>query len=676
MNRSVSSVPIGREICGDFEQGVAREWLITNGLGGFGAGTVAGCQTRRYHGLLIAARTPPTGRTLFLVDVDVTAQVDGQEYELACHEYGGGVIHPTGQRLIESFRLEGSVPCWRYALGAVRLTRRLFMAYQSNTVYVHFTLERADQPVRLRLRPLCTERDYHAHRRGNEGFAVEPIPGGCRVDASGSERRLSITADGGAFGMAPDYQWNLLHRQEIERGLDGIEDLFMPGIFELLLEPGGTASLTASIERQAPSAAAALTALRTREAALLESVGGEHPEWIGRLLLAADQFIVARGGAGAGDAGEAGDGAGISVIAGYPWFADWGRDTMIALPGLALATGRPGIAAQILRTFAGHVDRGMIPNRFPDDGQGPEYNTADATLWYVVALHSYVRATHDLELARELLPVLLDIAAWHRRGTRHCILVDPEDGLLRAGEPGQQLTWMDAKVADWVVTPRIGKPVEINALWCNALQIIGDLAEQLAEASLALAFKAEARRATASFQSRFWYPQGRYLYDLIDGPDRQAPDCTLRPNQLLALALPHALLEPAQARRVLEVCEQQLLTSYGLRTLDPADRRYVGHYGGDQWQRDGAYHQGTVWSWLLGPFARAHYALHADRRRAASYLAPFEQHLADACIGQISEIFDGDAPHRPRGCFAQAWSVAEVLRAWLEIHDAAGADHG
>jgi predicted glycogen debranching enzyme len=662
----LTSAPLGREICCEFEQALQREWLITNGLGGFGAGTVAGCQTRRYHGLLIAARTPPTGRALFLVDVDVTARVGGRDYELACHEYGGGVVRPDGYRLIESFRLEGTVPAWTYALGPARLTRRLFMAHGQNTVYVHFTLERGDEPVRLLLRPLCTARDYHWHRRGGEGFAIEPIEDGCRVVASGSEHRLSITADCGAFRPAPDYHWNLLHRQEAERGLDAIEDLFAPGVFELELEPGGVASLTATIGTQAAGAAAALTALRMREAALLESLSGEHPDWIHRLVLAADQFIVARSGSVAGDGSR--PAAGTTVIAGYPWFADWGRDTMIALPGLALATGRAGVAAQILRTFARHVDRGMVPNRFPDDGDTPEYNTADATLWYFVALQTYVQATHDLELARELLPTLLDIESWHRRGTRHGIVVDPDDGLLRAGEPGQQLTWMDAKVGGWVVTPRIGKPVEINALWCNALQIIAALAERLGDWRLAMDFRNAGRNATASFQHRFWYAEGGYLYDVIDGPEHQPPDASLRPNQLLALALPHAVLDSARARRVLEVCERELLTSYGLRTLEPGDRAYVGRYGGDQWQRDGAYHQGTVWPWLLGLFARAHLALHGDRQRAATYLAPLEQHLADACIGQISEIFDGDAPHRPRGCFAQAWSVAEILRAWVEIH--------
>ena len=660
-----ASLTIGREICGELGQALHREWLVTNGLGGFAAGTVAGCQTRRYHGLLIAATAPPGGRVMFLVDLDATVQIGAREYELACHEYGGGEIHPAGFRLLESFHLDGSVPTWTYALGAARLIKRVFMARERNTSFVQYALERGEDPVSLRLRALCTARDYHWQRRGAEGFHAEPIANGCRIATAGSDRVLSLSTDGGEFHIAPDYHWNLFHREEAERGLDSLEDLYSPGSFELRLEPGGIASIIATIEPQPESAAQALAQLRDHEATLTDAAGGAGADWIDRLVLSADQFIVSR----RRTPGQGGLAHGATVIAGYPWFGDWGRDTMIALPGLTLATGRAAICAQILRTFAQYLDRGLVPNRFADDGVAPEYNTADATLWFLVALENYLRATDDLQFARELWPMLLDIIDWHQRGTRFGIAMDPNDGLLRAGEPGVQLTWMDAKVGDRVVTPRIGKPVEINALWCNALQIVGAIAERLMHRQTAERLKLQARTATASFRDRFWYAQGRYLYDLIDGPE-SAADASLRPNQLLALALPHALLDPARARRVLEACERELLSSHGMRTLEPADPRYLGRYQGDQWQRDSAYHQGTVWAWLLGAFARAHYALYRDRERAVSYLAPLEQHLIDACIGQVSEIFDGDPPHRPRGCFAQAWSVAEILHAWHQIHGA------
>jgi predicted glycogen debranching enzyme len=656
---------VGREICGDLAQALQREWLVSNGIGGFAAGTIAGCQTRRYHGLLIAAIKPPVHRCVFLVDLDVTAEVCGKRYELACHEYGGGTIHPTGHRLLQSFRLDGTVPEWIYQLGPVLLRRRIFMPRGSNSSCIQYALVRGDAPVTLELRPLCTARDYHALRRGGEGFQVLAGASGCRVLGGDSDQVLELAADHGSFRESPHYHWNLFHRQEAERGLDSLEDLYAPGVFQTRLEPGGGVTISATIESRPPDTAAALAALRAHEASLLESTSAQEPEWIRRLVLAADQFIVARHAAA--PSADASGASGRTVIAGYPWFGDWGRDTMIALPGLALATGRPAIAAQVLRTFAPYISEGMLPNRFPDAGDAPEYNTADATLWFFVTLYEYLRFTGDVALARELWPALLDILRWHRRGTRHGIAVDATDGLLRAGEPGTQVTWMDAKVGDWVVTPRIGKPVEINALWCNALLIAGDIAGRIGERGSAQELNEHGHAASAAFGERFWCPGGGYLYDVIDAPGQRL-DSSLRPNQLIALALPHALLDEPRARSVLAACERELLTSYGLRTLEPSDPAYLGHYGGDQWQRDGAYHQGTVWPWLLGAFARAHHALYRDRERAASYLAPLEQHLMDACLGQISEIFDADPPHRPRGCFAQAWSVAEILRAWREIH--------
>jgi predicted glycogen debranching enzyme len=385
-----------------------------------------------------------------------------------------------------------------------------------------------------------------------------------------------------------------------------------------------------------------------------------------RLTLAADQFIVRRSGSDRAPAGT-------TVTAGYPWFSDWGRDTMIALPGLALATGRTKDAAAILRTFAKHVSDGMLPNRFPDGGETPEYNTVDATLWYFHAIAAYLEVSGDQTLLRDLYPVVRDIVDWHRRGTRYGIRVDPQDGLLFAGEPGVQLTWMDAKSGDWVVTPRIGKPVEVNALWHYALAQLAVWARTLKDGRAAAGYAAAAGRVAASFTQRYWYRAGGYLYDVIDGPgdlidgDGRRADPSLRPNQIFAVSLGTNLLEAERARAVVDVCGRELLTPVGLRSLAPSDPRYASRYVGDPQQRDAVYHQGTVWTWLLGPYALAHHKVYGDTVHALALLEGLAPHLDEACIGSISEIMDGDPPHAPRGCFAQAWSVAETLRAYHSL---------
>ena len=385
----------------------------------------------------------------------------------------------------------------------------------------------------------------------------------------------------------------------------------------------------------------------------------EAPDWIRHCVLAADQFVVAR--PTEGDVKIDGQ-PGATVIAGYHWFGDWGRDTMIALPGLALTTGRPEIARRILTTFARFVDRGMLPNRFPDQGEAPEYNTVDATLWYVDAIRAYVHATDDDATLGQLFPVLEDIVRWHRQGTRYGIKEDPADSLLRAGESGVQLTWMDAKVGDWVVTPRIGKPVEINALWYNALRAMAWFARRLGRPTEP--WDALADRVKRGFD-RFWHPRKQYCYDVVDGPT--AFDDALRPNQIFAVALAESPLSAERQRRVVDVCARHLLTSYGLRSLAPGERGYCPRYAGDVVSRDGAYHQGTVWAWLLGPFARAHYKVYRDRQAALALLEPLADHLADYGVGSIGEVFDADPPFLPGGCIAQAWSVAETLRAWADI---------
>jgi predicted glycogen debranching enzyme len=487
------------------------------------------------------------------------------------------------------------------------------------------------------------------------------VAGGVRVRAFDGARALLIAADGSARRPVtrPEHTWYRAYglARERERGLDWQDDHLHAMTARATLQAGDTLTLVVSADTAAPAAAdAAWRRRRDHEAGVLErrraaAAGTAAPAWIDRLALAADQFVVGRPHAGESD--------GVTVMAGYPWFGDWGRDTMIALPGLALATGRPEVAARILRTFARYVDGGMLPNRFPDDGAAPEYNSVDATLWYVDALRAATAATGDDGLVSDLFVALEAIVRAHVDGTRHGIGVDPADGLLRAGDASTQLTWMDARVDGRAVTPRAGKPVEINALWYNALRALAGFARRLGRPEEPWA--SLAARAGAGF-ARFWNDDGGCCYDVIDGP--RGHDPALRPNQILAVSVAESPLSPARQRGVVEACTRELLTPYGLRTLSPRDPAYRGRYGGDVRARDGAYHQGTVWPWLLGPFALAHHRVFGDRRAALGLLEPLRHHLDDYGIGSIAEIFDGDPPHAPRGCIAQAWSVAETLRAW------------
>ena len=639
-----------------------REWLVTNGLGGFACGTVAQANTRRYHALLVASLQPPVQRVVMVAKFEVLVRYRGRTFELGCNEFADGTVAPRGFELLSAFADENGMPVWTYACADARLEERVWMADGRNTTYLGFSLRAASEAVDLELRPLCTYRDYHAHSHGSWALEVALEERGCRVTAFPGARPYRLLIDRGEFHAEPDWYWNFFHRLEAERGLDATEDLFRPGTFRVRLEPDAAVTLIATAEAACEPPATALEHEHRRRRSLLRSVPAAAPEWVRRLTLAADQFIVRR-------ATRSGELAGTTVIAGYPWFSDWGRDTMIALPGLTLATGRMQEAAAILRTFAAHVSDGMLPNRFPDGGEEPEYNTVDATLWYFHALEAHLAATNDTTLLRELYPTLRDIIEWHRRGTRFSIHTDPEDGLLFAGEPGVQLTWMDAKIGAWVVTPRIGKPVEINALWHYALTRMADWARKLEDRRAAADYQAAAARVAASFGERFWCPAGAYLYDVVDGPEGtrdqlgRSVDPSLRPNQIFAVSLGSGLLDSARARSVVDVCARELLTPVGLRTLAPRDSRYAAQYAGDPRGRDAVYHQGTVWSWLLGPFALAHYRVYGDARHAQALLAGLAGHLNEACLGTVSEIMDGEAPHRPRGCFAQAWSVSETLRA-------------
>lgn len=659
------SIGFGREICGELSVAEQREWLLTNNIGGYASGTVAGLVTRGYHGLLVAALKPPLGRTLLLTKVDETVQYDDRTYPLCTNRWANdGSISPSGYLYIESFHLEGTIAVWNFAFGDALLQKQVWMQPGANTTYIRYSLQRATRPLTLSLKAMVNYRDYHSRTQA----------GGWQMDVKAVEHGVCVTAFPGAVpfylltesgGALPGGEWyyGFELAAERDRGLNDRDDNLLAATFQAAIQPGGSLTFVASTEANPNlNGTAALDIRRTYEQKLMErwqstrpASAAAVPGWVNHLVLAADQFIVNRPVAQNPD--------GKTIIAGYHWFGDWGRDTMISLPGLTLATGRPEVARFILHTFAQYVNQGMLPNLFPDDGRPPaedQYNTVDATLWYFEAIRLYHAATADDDLLRDLFPALADIVDWHRRGTRFNIKLDASDGLIYAGAKGVQLTWMDAKVGDWVVTPRIGKPIEVNALWYNALRTMSKFAQKLQKPHQPYDTMAE---ATLQGFGRFWNEPKGYCFDVLDGP--QGNDASLRPNQIFAVSLPESPLTAAQQRSVVETCGRALLTSHGLRSLAPDDPQYQGHYGGDQLHRDGAYHQGTVWAWLLGPFVLAHLRVFNDPAQARQLLQPMSQHLFTAGLGTISEIFNGDVPMQPQGCIAQAWSVAEVLRAWL-----------
>lgn len=670
------TIAFGREICGSFQTAASREWLVTNGIGGYASGTVAGVLTRRYHGLLVAALHPPLGRTLLLTKLEEIIHYGDQIYALSTDRWADGSINPQGYRYIERFMLNGTVPSWRFACGDALLQKQIWMQQGSNTTYVHYELLRASQPLALLLKSLVNYRDHHGNVRSlGWQMTVDRTDQGLCVTAFPGAAPLYLLSDRADVLTLHDWYYGFDLAAERYRGLSDREDHLHAATFHLTLYPGESVTFVASTEPKPElQGTTALKQRQVYEQKLLNLWRTDRPlaaretsSWISPLVLAADQFIVNRTvtlpepiTSSSQEGVQATLLNGKTIIAGYPWFSDWGRDTMISLPGLTLATGRSDIARLVLRTFAHYVDQGMMPNRFPDVGETPEYNTVDATLWYFEALYQYYKATQDDDLLTELYPVLTDIIHWHCRGTRFHIHLDPVDGLLYAGETGVQLTWMDAKVGDWVVTPRTGKPIEINALWYNALRIIAKFARQIGRPHQE--YEAIADRTLARFV-RFWNEDAGYCYDLLDSPTGN--DASLRPNQIFAVSLPHSPLTPAQQKGVVDACGRSLLTSYGLRSLAPNHPQYQGHYGGDQRQRDGCYHQGTTWGWLLGAFAIAHLRVYSDPVRARQFLEPMADHLCNHGIGSLSEIFDGDPPFAPRGCIAQAWTVAEVLRAWM-----------
>lgn len=637
-----------KTVLGNYGEAVELEWLETNGLGGWSGSSIIHCNTRRYHGLLIAAIQPPTERANLVSKLDETLVIGENRFELGTNNYGT-VIFPTGYHYLTSFSKQ-FFPEFIYEAAGITLRKTIAMVHDENTTLVIYDVLKAPQSFSMELLPMLAVRGYHSLTHANDviqqnvhfdnhTFHTKPYT---------AAPDIYITVPGGNYQHNPHWYYNFSYSIEQQRGLDFNEDLFSPGKILVDLKEGDSIGVIISTENTTEkNAHDLLSKEKLRRQALLK----DQPTVaiIQTLTLAADQFIVKR------------EPALKSVIAGYHWFTDWARDTMISLPGLCLSTGRYDDAKKILIAFAHSVSMGMLPNRFQDSGRAPEYNTVDGTLWYFIAIYKYLQATQDRDFVlKELLPVLGDIIDWHYKGTRYHIHV-AEDGLLYSGEPGVQLTWMDAKVGDWVVTPRTGKAVEVNALWYNVLCIYAELLALKGNKTEAALVNAKAAYTKENFIQQFWNEKAGYLYDVIG----ELKDDTFRPNQLFTISLPFPLIENEKAERIVSAVTERLYTPVGLRTLPPDHPAYIGVYGGTQLQRDASYHQGIAWSWLLGPYIDAFIRAEGmimGRKHAQLVIDNFRYHLAEDGIGSVSEIFDGDAPHHPRGCVAQAWGVAEILR--------------
>ncbi len=652
------------ETAGQLHPFLNHEWLLTNGLGAFASSTVVGCNTRRYHGLLCAATIPPVGRIVTLNRIGELVFLDGsgQFLELSVNRFRNAV-HPRGDRYLQRFDLDLTAT-WHYNVEGVTITKQLLLAWRKNLAGVRYSIQadRNDRAVELHLAPFVSLRDYHALRQ-QAGSQFQVTADGWAMSVADDRHKLHFRADAGGFQRREDWWYGHTYPVETERGLDDGEDLFVPGILMHKLAGQGVVTIWATTDepQQHYDWDAELAALGDRaklwmqptqqsrdgSATVTHSRDGCATTAYQRLLRASDNFIVARRRPDGKD--------GTSIIAGYPWFADWGRDTMISLPGLLLTTGRFPQAAQVLTVFAEYVSEGMIPNRFDDYTNEPSYNTVDASLWFIHACFEYLRLSKDqATFDSALLPACRAIVHGYRQGTRYHIKMDEGDGLLSAGEAGTQLTWMDAKCNGIVFTPRHGKAVEINALWYHVLRLLGE--NELAD------------KVRDSFMWTFWRNAFRGLYDVVNGERR---DGSIRPNQIFAVSLPNSPLEHEQQQAVVEVVRRELLTPFGLRTLNRDDASYRGHYRGRPMERDAAYHNGVVWPWLIGPFLDAYLRVRersADaQRQARVWLQPLLDQMNQNCIGQISECYEGDEPHRPVGCPAQAWSVAEVLRLAAEL---------
>lgn len=641
--------------CQDLDRALSFEWLETNGRGGFSSGTVAGANTRRYHALLLTARKPPSERIVLVNHLEEWLDIDGQTIPLSTNLYPGAV-HPSGYKRCIEFSTD-PWPTWIFDCNGITIQREILSIHGRDIVVARWKLVgKKSLRALLKVRPKLTGRDYHGTHHENGSLSTEAQVGsGMVLWQPYSDLPPVRTFHSGGYRHEPDWYRHIQFPIERQRGLDAEEDWWSPGEFTFDLESGSAKTLALTSETIDRLDVAALAKQEKSRRDTVRQAAPVADSLAGELWRAADMYISERG-------------MQHTVIAGYPWFTDWGRDTFISLSGLCLVTGRLDIAWQVIASFAALVSEGMVPNRFPDTGEQPVYNTIDASLWFIHAIGRYLAVSRDEVRVRETAwPAVKQILDGYRRGTRYGISMD-EDGLIMGGVSGAQLTWMDAKVGDWVVTPRHGKPVEIQALWVRALEVGETLARGFGEADYADRCRSDRSKAIASFRKRFWHKQGGYLYDVIDGPE--GSDASLRPNQLYAISLVDELVPHDRAQQILRLVKEQLLTPVGLRTLSSTDSRYRARYEGGVLERDSAYHQGTVWPFLLGSFVTAWIKVYGKNatvlKQARSFLDGIDTHVKEACLGQVSEIFDAEAPHAPRGCYAQAWSVAEPLRALIE----------
>jgi len=631
MNYSLSELE-----CRNYDLAWSREWILTNNLGGYAMGTVAGICSRRYHGLLIAAIDPPTERTLLWKSVELEVRTEGRTYALSTNEYPG-VVHPTGYQHLAGFEASPQEVAWTYRLGKQILRKALRLSQVGNQAFLTLT-NLGTMPMEVFLRPILVDRSHHADFHRNPEYPRDVRYGADQTIVIGAHESV-IHHEG--FVREPMDQWyfRFEHFRERERGLEDREDAFCACLLRAVVPVGESITCAIGTSETPPvgpmadsTDIPARKSVATIRLALTEAVGKNVITGSPR----------------------------PTILAGYPWFTDWGRDTMISLPGALLVPGRFAEARSILRAFANQMRDGLIPNRFVESGEEPEYHTVDGTLWFVNAVYKTLLKEWDSDFATEMMGHFHQIYRHHQKGTRFGIRVDPQDGLLTQGEEGVQLTWMDAKIGDWVVTPRHGKPVEINGLWVNALRVMGWLAVRV-DGFAPEVFESAADTATASFTRKFWHARSGYYLDTVD-PD----DASLRPNQVLAMALPFSPCQPDHAREALDRVGQELLTPRGLRTLSPSDPRYQGRFEGDMAQRDAAYHQGTVWPWLLGSYATALVKFTGDTAAARNALRPVKEMLKEYGLGGVAEVYDAEMPQRPGGCPWQVWSAAEILRAWVE----------
>ncbi len=661
-------ISINEEKLKNFNFAGKAEWLETNGLGGYSSSTLAGSHSRRYHGLLVAATQIPTGRTVLISKLDETLILGNKRIELGANNFNG-VINPQGYQYLKSFKKD-LYPEWTFQCDNILIRKSLLQPYKKNTTLLKYEVLESTVPFQMILQPFLNPRDYHELKHCNDQlhWDVDFKNGLFHNKPFNNDLDIFIYLPGSEYHHHPIWYKNYKYEEEVERGQDFNEDLLCYGEIEITLKKGDIIFMVLSMEDPNEMDASQVFEEEVfRRSSLFTSKGGEiNPGKKGNrknsikdiLTLAADQFIVQRNIYLNNDEKPL---EGATVIAGYHWFTDWGRDTMISLPGLCITTGRFDEAKKILTAFAHSVDKGMLPNFFSDKNGIAEFNNVDGTLWFFIASYHLFKATGDREFVLGiLLPVLEEIIEWHLKGTRYNIHMDPEDNLLYAGEWGQQLTWMDARIGNWVVTPRMGKPVEIQALWYNAICIMEEFSKEAGNKVKKEEYAKRGLSIRENFTKKFWFEKGNYLYDSIN--ENNITIETFRPNQILAISLPFELILGEKAKSILQKTKDILYTPVGLRSLGSNEPNYHGYYGGDQWQRDSGYHQGAVWSWLLGPYIDALVKVNTPKASLKKIIKDFSYHLEEAGIGTISEIFDGDAPHPPKGCIAQAWSVAELLR--------------